>query len=291
MKKKFFYIAALIMMAINLFAGGKVIESMEMKSKILNYPVKYSVYLPEDYDRSLRSYPVVYLFHGTGDDETSWIQFGELCRYLDENIKNGTFPPAIFILPDGKLSWYSNDVEKKDAWRDMFIKELIPTVEKAYRIRSKREFRAIAGNSMGGFGVLSVALNYPELFSTCIPMSAAIFTDEEIVNMDDMRYSERFAQLCGIGLKGKDRLTENWKAISPFYLIEKYANTKNNPIRFYFDCGDKDYLIKGNMMMHLKMNELKIPHEFRIREGNHGWPYWRSGLINELKFIGDGFHR
>ena len=279
------------MMAINVFAGGKVIESLEMKSKILSCPVKYSIYLPEGYDNIQRSYPVVYLFHGGGDDETSWIQFGELSRYLDENIQNGIFPPAVFIMPEGKLTWYSNDIVKKEAWRDMFINEMIPTVEKAYRIRSKREFRAIAGNSMGGFGALSVALNYPELFSTCIPMSAAILTDEEIINSEDVRYSDYFAQLCGAGLTGKNRISESWKAISPFYLIEKYAESKNNRIRFYFDCGDKDYLTKGNMMMHLKMNELKIPHEFRIRGGNHGWPYWRSGLVDELKFIGDGFHR
>ena len=279
------------MLAINLFAGGRVIESIEMKSKILNSSVNYSVYLPADYETSQRSYPVVYLLHGGGDDETSWIQFGELDKYLDENIQNGIFPPAIFILPNGKLTSFSNDVEKKNAWRDMFVNELIPTVEKAYRIRSKREFRAIAGNSMGGFGALSVALNHPELFSTCIPMSAAILTDEDVVNMDDVRYSQHFAQLCGIGLKGKDRLTDSWKAISPFYLIEKYANNKMNPIRFYFDCGDKDFLTKGNMLMHIKMNELKIPHEFRIRGGNHGWPYWRSGFVDELKFIGDGFHR
>ena len=97
--------------------------------------------------------------------------------------------------------------------------------------------------------------------------------------------------MCGAGLKGVDRISKNWKAISPFYLIEKYSNTKNNSIRFYFDCGDKDYLTKGNMLMHLKMNELKIPHEFRIREGNHGWQYWRSGFVDVLKFIGDGFHR
>ena len=291
MKKRVYYIVLLIMLAMNVFAGGKVIESLDIKSKILNCSVKYSVYLPEGYDNSQRSYPVIYLLHGRTDDETSWIQFGEITRYIDETIQNGIFPPAIFILPDGKLTFYSNDVEKKYAWRDMFINELIPTVEKSYRIRSKREFRAIAGNSMGGFGALSVALNYPELFSTCIPMSAAIFTDEELVNMEDDRYSDRFAQLCGTGLNGKDRINENWKAISPFYLIEKYANNKKNPIRFYFDCGDKDYLIKGNMMMHLKMIDLKIPHEFRIREGNHSWPYWRSGFVDVLKFIGDGFHR
>ena len=54
---------------------------------------------------------------------------------------------------------------------------------------------------------------------------------------------------------------------------------------------DKDILLKGNMLMHIKMEELKIKHEFRVRSGEHGWPYWRSGLNDVLKFIGDGFKR
>ncbi|MDD4991837.1 MAG: alpha/beta hydrolase family protein [Paludibacter sp.] len=291
MRNRILIVLTFVIAAWSVTASAKVIESVEIKSNILNYPVKYSVYLPADYDTSLRSYPVVYLLHGSSDNETSWIQFGEVNRYIDDCIQNGSFPPAIFILPDAKLSWYCNDVDKKTAWRDMFITELMPTVEKAYRIRTKREFRAIAGNSMGGFGAMSIALAYPELFSTCIPMSAALFTDDELINMEDNRYSDRFAALCGAGLKGKDRITENWKSISPFHLIEKQATNKNYPIRFYFDCGDKDFLIKGNFMMHIKMNELNIPHEFRIRGGLHNWPYWRSGLPDILKFIGDGFHR
>lgn len=291
MKSKVIIVMLFLISTLSVSAGGKVIESIEIKSKILNSAVNYSVYLPADYDTSQRSYPVVYLLHGSGDNETSWIQFGEVNRYIDECIQNGTFPPAIFIMPDGKLTWYCNDVDKKTAWRDMFVTELMPTVEKIYRIRAKREFRAIAGNSMGGFGAMSIALNYPELFSTCIPMSAALFSDEELINMEDKRYSDRFAVLCGAGLKGKDRVSEMWKSISPFHLIEKQATNKANPIRFYFDCGDKDFLIKGNFMMHLKMNELNMPHEFRVRGGLHNWPYWRSGLPDILRFIGDGFHR
>lgn len=291
MKNRFLILIALFFTAIYGFASGKVIESLEFKGKILNYPEKYTVYLPEDYDTSQRSYPVIYLLHGSSDDETAWIQFGDAGRILDESIKKGDFPPAIVIMPDAKLTWYSNDAKNKDAWRDMFVYEFIPTIEKIYRIRSKKEFRAIAGLSMGGFGALSIALNYPDLFSCCVPMSAALYTNEDVINMNSDSYSDRFEEICGIGLQGNNRISNSWNAVNPFYLIEKLPLEKANSIRYYFDCGDEDFLLKGNMLMHIKMQELKVKHEFRVRNGKHEWSYWRSGLVEALKFIGDNFHR
>lgn len=290
MKTKFVIIAITMFVVVDAFAGGKAIESLELNSKILSYGVKYSVYLPDDYDISNRSYPVIYLLHGYTDDETSWIQFGEIDRIMDEGIRSGEYSPSIIIMPDAKLSWYCNNLENRDFWRDMFINEFIPTIEKKFRIKSKKEFRAIVGISMGGFGALSIALNYPDIFSACVPLSAALFTDEEIINMSEVDYS-RFQNFCGKDIKGKNRINLKWKEINPFNLIEKIPVQKANSIRFYFDCGDKDNLIKGNMFMHLKMQELKIGHEFRVRNGTHGWIYWRSSMPEVLKFISNDFHR
>lgn len=290
MKNRFIMITITLFVIVNVFGGGKVIESLELNSKILGYTVKYSVYLPEDYDVSKRSYPVIYLLHGYTDDETSWIQFGEINRIMDDGIKSGEYSPAIIIMPNAKLSWYCNNLENKDFWRDMFINEFIPTIEKNFRIKSKKEFRAIVGISMGGFGALSIALNYPDLFSTCVPLSAALFTDEEIINMSEVDYS-RFQNFCGKDMKGKDRINLKWKEMNPFNLIEEIPVQKANSIRFYIDCGDKDFLIRGNMFMHLKMQELKIQHEFRVRNGTHGWIYWRSSMPEILKFISNNFHR
>ena len=247
--------------------------------------------MPEDYDTSQRSYPVIYLLHGSSDNETAWIQFGEAGRILDKSIKNGDSPPAIVIMPDAKLTWYSNDAKKKDAWRDMFVNEFIPTIEMNYRIRAKKEFRAIAGLSMGGFGALSIALNYPDMFSICVPMSAALYTNEDVINMNGDSYSDRFEEICGIGLQGNNRISNSWNEVNPFDLLEKLPVEKANSIKYYLDCGDEDRLLKGNMFIHLKMNELNIQHEFRVRNGKHEWAYWRSGLVDALKFIGDNFHR
>lgn len=270
---------------------GTVMESLEFKSEKLSYPVKYSVYLPADYETSLRSYPVVYLLHGYSDDETGWIQFGEANSIADRGIENRDFPPAIIIMPDGKVSWYCNAVNNQDSWQDMFIDEFIPYVEKVYRIRQKKEFRAIAGLSMGGFGALQISMNHPDMFSTCIAMSSGTFTDEEIINMPDERYNMFFGKIFGMNLKGEQRITDNWKIHSPLQLIKTVPTDKLKSIRFYIDCGDDDFLYKGNSTLHIEMRDLGIPHEYRVRQGSHSWEYWRTGLYDGLKYIGEKFHR
>ena len=62
-------------------------------------------------------------------------------------------------------------------------------------------------------------------------------------------------------------------------------------MRYYIDCGDDDFLIKGNCALHLALMDRKIPHEFRVRDGGHTWSYWRTGIVDGLKFIGQSFHR
>lgn len=266
---------------------GKVFESLVFNSQIVPYPVKYSVYLPADYETSNRSYPVLYLLHGYSDDETGWIQFGEANLIADNGIENGDFPPCIIIMPDGKVSWYINSADGKDRWEDMFITELIPFVEKEYRIRAKKEFRAIAGLSMGGNGALLLAMHYPNLFSNCVAMSAGTFTDEEIINNSE--YDNYFKNIYGE--KPKNGVSEHWKANSPLYLLDTVDKEQLKSIRFYIDCGDDDFLYKGNSALHVKMRDLEIPHEYRVRNGGHEWSYWRTGLYDGLQFISKSFHR
>jgi len=270
---------------------GKVIESLIFKSNIVNYPVKYSVYLPPDYETSQRYYPVVYLLHGFSDDETGWIQFGEANEIADKGISEGTFPDCILIMPDGKVTWYFNSADGKDRWEDMFVNELIPFVEKEYRIRGKKEFRAIAGLSMGGYGALILSMRNPDLFSSCVALSSATFSDDEITKQPDDQYTAYFKNIYGDNLKGEARLTEVWKNHNPLHLIHNMSVEKLKTVRFYIDCGDDDFLYKGNSLLHIGMRDLNIPHEYRVRNGGHSWSYWRTGLYDGLKFIGEKFHR
>ncbi|MBT6766502.1 MAG: esterase family protein, partial [Prolixibacteraceae bacterium] len=255
MKKLLFLFIALCYVIALSAQNGKVLESVEFESNLVNYPVEYSIYLPPDYETSIRSYPVLYLLHGYSDDETGWIQFGEANTIADRGIANGDFPPCIIVMPDGKVSWYINSFDGKDPWEEMFITEFIPFIEKEYRIRPKKEFRAIAGLSMGGNGALLLSMRNPELFSSCVAMSAGTFTDNEILANDS--YDGYFKNIYGPKPEGK--VSDHWKANSPLHLLESVDEEKLKSIRFYIDCGDDDFLYKGNSALHVKMRDLGIP--------------------------------
>ena len=100
-----------------------------------------------------------------------------------------------------------------------------------------------------------------------------------------------FGILYGSGLKGKDRLTDLYKSFNPLDLLESQDIEKLKSIGWYLDCGDDDFLYKGNSALHVKMRDLGIPHEYRVRNGTHSWEYWRTGLKDGLIFIGNKFHR
>jgi S-formylglutathione hydrolase FrmB len=286
--KKIFIICISVLSVFSLYAqSGKVLESLKFVSNKVSYPVEYSIYLPPDYETSERSYPVLYLLHGYSDDETGWIQFGEANLIADRGIANGDFPPCIIVMPDGKVTWYSNSFDGKDPWEDMFIGEFIPFIEKQYRIRPQKEFRAIAGLSMGGNGALLLSMRHPDLFSSCVAMSAGTFTDEEI--LEGEMYNRFFGNIHGPKPAGD--VSDHWKEYSPLYLLDSVDKEKLKSIRFYIDCGDDDFLYKGNSALHVKMRDLGIPHEYRVREGSHTWSYWRTGLFDGLKYIAEKFHR
>ena len=268
-----------------------MIEEKTIKSAILNKTVKYTVYVPADYETSERSYPVVYLLHGYSDDNTGWLQFGEINRLADAAINDGAIPPMIIVMPNGDSSWYINSYDGKEKYEDFFIKEFMPTVEKAFRIKAEKRYRGIAGLSMGGYGTLIYSLKHPELFSAAAPLSAAIFDDGTLEQTPDDRYATVFGQLYGRGLKGKERLNTAWYANSVFKLVETKSADDLKKVRYWIDCGDDDFLSKGNCQLHIALVDKAVPHEFRMRDGAHNWTYWRTGIINALSFIGDGFHQ
>ncbi len=270
---------------------GKVIEDAKVTSAVLGRSVHYTVYLPADYTLSQRAYPVVYLLHGYTDDNTGWLQFGEINRYADKAIAEGTIPPMIIIMPDADSSWYINSYDGKEKYEDFFFKEFIPAVEKAYRIKSQKEYRAVAGLSMGGYGSLMYALKHPEYFAAAAPLSAAVFSDDEMENMPDAQWDRMFGQLYGRRLKGKARLTKAWYDHSALAIIEKTSGAELNKVRYWIDCGDDDFLAKGNALLHIALRSKLVAHEYRVRDGAHSWSYWRTGITDALAFIGDSFRR
>ncbi len=284
------FLTLVVGIGISFAQQGKIIEGLSMNSKLLKDSVNFSVYIPADYDVSERKYPVVYLLHGYTDDETAWVQFGEVNRILDEDIASGKIPPMIVVMPDAGVTWYINDHDGKVRYEDMFIEEFLPYIESTYRIRAKKRYRGIAGLSMGGYGAFVLALKHSGLFAASAPLSAAIYTEEEVISKSQERWDRTEAVMYGKGLKGKKRLTEHWVANNPLHLLRKLDVEKIKSVRYYFDCGDDDFLYKGNAAIHVLLKDLKIPHEFRMRNGAHNWAYWRSGISDALEFIGQSFH-
>ncbi|RKR12472.1 enterochelin esterase-like enzyme [Maribacter vaceletii] len=262
---------------------GKVFDNLEMPSKILKGARKYAVYLPPDYETSERSYPVLYLLHGAGDDQTGWIQFGEVLRITDEAIKNGSATSMIIIMPDANSGerGYFNAGDWK--YEDFFFEEFMPYVEKKYRIKKEKRYRAVAGLSMGGGGSFMYALRHPELFSSSCPLSAYVgaLTIEDL-KMQITRMGKSYTE------EEIQSYFENYNALN---LIASKPVEEIKSVKWYIDCGDDDFLYEGNSLVHIAMKKKDIPHEYRVREGKHSWVYWRSALPSVLEFVSDTFHQ
>jgi enterochelin esterase-like enzyme len=268
---------------------GVVKEGLTMESKILGKEVRYTIYLPFDYESSSRYYPVVYLLHGYTDNDMGWIQFGEANLIADDGIANREIPPMILVTPDAGASWYINNYNGSVRFEDYFFQEFIPYIESHYRIRQMKRFRGVAGLSMGGFGTLVYALRHPDVFGACAALSPGVYTEEEIVAMEDRAWNRWPVTIYGPG-SGEKRLTEHLLSYNPIHIVQTGDAEKLKTVRIYLDCGDDDYLTIGNCTLHIVLTQKQIPHEFRVRDGAHHWSYWRSGLLEALKFIGTSFH-
>lgn len=277
---------ALMLAAVSAFAQyGKVFDNLTLESKILKSQRKFAVYLPPDYESSQRSYPVLYLLHGATDNHTGWVQFGEVRRIADEAIKNGTATSMIIVMPDADTErmGYFNSIDNKWRYEDFFFEELMPHVEKMYRIKGEKRFRAIAGLSMGGGGTFMYAMRHPELFSSACPLSAYVGA----LDLESMKrwMPEEEKKL------GDETLEAYRKKNNALDLMKERTVEELNSIRWFIDCGDDDFLFEGNSLMHIAMTKAGVKHEYRVRDGGHTWTYWRASLPVVLGFVSDAFHQ
>ena len=267
---------------------GKVYDNLAMQSEILDGPRKFAIYLPPDYESSERSYPVLYLLHGAGDDQTGWVQFGEVLHIADKAINTGKATPMIIVMPDANTGkrGYFNDISGEWRYEDFFFDELMPHVESTYRIKSEKRYRAVSGLSMGGGGSFMYALHRPDLFSSAAPLSAYIgpLSLEALKN----RFERMEEDISGISEEDLVAYYEHHNALS---LIKNMPEDQKRAVRWYIDCGDDDFLYEGNSLVHIAMKKHDIPHEFRIRDGAHTWTYWRESLPEVLAFVSQAFHQ
>ncbi len=265
--------------------SGTVFDNLTVSSKILKGDRKFALYLPPDYETSSRSYPVLYLLHGAGDDQTGWVQFGEVLQITDQAIRKGQATPMIIVMPDasaGRLGYF-NDIRGDFNYEDFFFNELIPHIEKKYRVKSDKRYRAVAGLSMGGGGSLMYALHRPDMFSSACPLSAYVgpLTPEEARTRLDQQ-QVRVADSV---------IAKYYSRHNAIELVNALPDQQKTAVRWYIDCGDDDFLFEGNSLLHIAMKKKQIPHEFRIRDGGHTWTYWRTALPKVLEFVSQGFHQ
>ena len=149
-----------------LYPNGRISRDLSVKSAALGKSMKYSVWAPKDYDES-KIYPVLYLLHGYGDDNNSWLDKGNMAEIATRYLQEGGVPMLV-VMPDGLTMFYSG------AWETYLYDELIPTVESKFSCSGKK---AVAGLSMGGYGTLYHALAHPAEYTYAYAMSPAVMGD------------------------------------------------------------------------------------------------------------------
>lgn len=287
MKKVFLFSSIFICFSLLTSAQtSKVSDNLTIASKILKSDRKYAIYLPAGYETSQRSYPVLYLLHGATDNHTGWVQFGEVQRIADKAIQDGTATAMIIVMPDGDTGrmGYFNSIGGDWNYEDFFFQEFLPTIEKTYRIKADKRYRAIAGLSMGGGGTFMYALHHPELFSSACPLSAYIgplSTEEAKTRMSK----------SDPGITDEAQIKSYFEKHNALNLINQMPDDQKKAVRWYIDCGDDDFLYEGNSLVHIAMRKKEIPHEFRVRDGAHNWTYWREALPTVLEFVSETFHQ
>ena len=285
--RKFFYLTVffLLLPAFSAMAGKVVTDSLE--SKVLGASVKYNVYLPSGFDKSDKQYPVIYMLHGLSDTYTSWVERGGMQTVADELIGTGELREVVIIMPnaggpDIHNTW--NGYFNMPGWNyeDFFFKEFLPQVERKYRIISDKGHRAVMGLSMGGGGSAVYCQRHPDMFSSCYAMSAWL--------------ENKQGQVGGKDLK-KDKLYYVSNAVNEHSALAFIENADDatlqalRTVKWFFDCGDDDFLVRLSFELHMKMKEKGVKSELRVRNGVHNWEYWHTALRTALPFASRNFDK
>ncbi len=227
-------------------------------SKSLERRRAFQVYTPPGYEKSGNEYPTLYLFHGSGDNEATWVAHGHAHWILDNLIAQDRAKAMVIVMTDGhavppgeRRRQPGERNRNTEAFEKDLLEDVIPLVESIYRVRKDPVNRAIIGLSMGGGQSLQIGLTHPELFAWVGGMSSAVFSPEETL-----------ATVLGDPKKTNDSLKLLW-----------------------FACGRSDFLLARNKQFDELLTQHGIHHEFHETEGNHSWPVWRGYLAEFVPLL------
>lgn len=261
---------------INTLYAGSRLEHHKMPVTQLNGVSErvYTVLLPESYDSDKdRSYPVLYLLHGGGDCHLDWAQKGALVQTVDRMVAEGLMEEMIIICPEGRdgcMIWFN-----MPGWNytDYFFKDLIPYMEKTYRIRAEKRYRSVAGLSMGGGGATVYGLMHPELFNVVFNMSGYL-------RRQDLPFAAADPQL-----EARQKCVEDHNPIKTVEASDALQQDAWRTVRWFVDCGDQDFTLDANMDFVKALRAKNIPYQMRVRKGTHEWQYWQESLEIALRYI------
>ena len=220
-------------------------------SPTLGQGMYYTVYTPPCYDTSTDAYPVIYLMHGSNDDDNQWIRLG-LVDVLNERILSGEMSPIVVVMPFGNLIANRNRFDNF-SWNHIFLTELMPDAHAKYNISEERGQRAIGGISRGGFWAYQIAFANPELFSI-VGGHSAFF---------DLYHAEA--------------------SVNPLDLALSSPNLET--MRLWLDRGGDDFADVGLDIMNDRLIQRGVDFTYNIYPiGEHNNIYWSSHVEEYVDF-------
>jgi enterochelin esterase-like enzyme len=232
------------------------LQTIEYDSTTVGAKRKARVYTPPGYAADIK-YPVLYLLHGIGGDENEWVRGGAPNVILDNLYADNKAVPMIVVMPNGRAA---KDITARDpiprqspafaAFEKDLLTDLIPFIEKTHSVRAGRQWRALAGLSMGGGQALNFGLG----------------------NLDT------FAWVGGFSSAPNTR--------PPADLIQDHAEAAKKLRLLYISCGDGDGLLRISQRVHQMLDEKQVPHVYRvIPGGRHNFSVWKSDLYHFAQLL------
>lgn len=228
-----------------------------------------AVYLPEGYAASEKDYPVLYLLHGSGDDETGWMTKGRAKAILDSLIINELCRPMIVVMPNGYLEQTGRYYDPESRlWMESTFEEnfsqLIAWTEMHYRTINDKQHRAIAGLSMGGFHTMHTAALLNQSFDY-VGIFSALY-----VPHTKQPHSERTIEMSALALSDKPAYQQ-----TEALLQQQFATP---PQLYWIACGVEDFLYEDNVIYRQYLDEKQYPYEYHESAGGHSWQNWMDYL-------------
>lgn len=272
LKVKSVIVLLVLLLTAPAFAQNAQVSEVQVKASKMSAPVKCTIILPEEYtdpECQEAQYPVLYLLHGYGGNNNSWVQKKEDLPDLASQYS------VIIVCPDGRNSWYwDSPVNKESQYETFMTKDLIEYIDNTYRTVPEAGMRAITGLSMGGHGALFLALRHPELFGSCGSMSGGV---------DIRPFPEKWCIKDALGAYETNK--ELWEKSTVINLVPGLSTTQNIVV----ECGVDDFFITVNRNLHKALMDAKIKHDYTERPGAHTWDFWCNAIDYQLLFFSKAF--